>query len=58
MSLSTDQQRMVLDSAVALASSRELSSITLDHLTKASGVAAFDIVRHYHSKENILAADA
>ena len=29
---------------------------TLDHLTKASGIPAFDIIRHYHSKENILAA--
>jgi AcrR family transcriptional regulator len=56
MTLSTEQQRMVLDGAVKLASSQELSSITLDHLTKASGIPAFDIVRHYHSKENILAA--
>jgi AcrR family transcriptional regulator len=56
MGLNTEQQRMVLDGAVKLASSQELSSITLDHLTKASGVAAFDIVRHYHSKEKILAA--
>jgi AcrR family transcriptional regulator len=55
MSLSVEQQRMVVDSALQLASSHELSSITLDHLTKASGVAAFDIVRHYHSKERILA---
>ena len=46
---------MVLDGAVQLASDRELSTITLDHLTKASGVPAFDIVRHYYSKEKILA---
>ncbi len=56
MSLSTEQQRMVLDSAVKLAFTQELSSISLEDLTKASGISAFDIVRHYHSKENILAA--
>jgi AcrR family transcriptional regulator len=56
MTLSLEQQRMVLDGAVKLASSQELSSITLDHLTKASGISAFDIVRHYQSKEKILAA--
>lgn len=56
MSLSAEQQLMVLDGVVELASSRELSSITLDDLTRASGVAEFDIVRHYHSKEKILAA--
>ena len=56
MSLSAEQQKMVLDGIVELASSRELSSITLDHLTRVSGVAEFDIVRHYHSKEKILAA--
>jgi TetR/AcrR family transcriptional regulator, mexJK operon transcriptional repressor len=56
MSLSTEQQRMVLDAAVRLAFTQDLSSISLDDLTKASGISAFDIVRHYHSKENILAA--
>ena len=56
MSLSGEQQKMVLDGAVKLASTQELSSITLEHLTKASGVSAFDIVRQYHSKEGILAA--
>ena len=56
MSLSTEQQRMVLDAAVRLAFTQELSSISLEDLTKASGISAFDIVRHYHSKENILAA--
>jgi TetR/AcrR family transcriptional regulator, mexJK operon transcriptional repressor len=56
MSLSTEQQRMVLDAAVKLAFTQDLSSISLDDLTKASGISAFDIVRHYHSKENILAA--
>src|SRR6478752_3836377 len=56
MNLSSEQQRMVLDGAVKLAATQELSSITLDHLTKVSGISAFDIVRHYHSKEKILAA--
>jgi AcrR family transcriptional regulator len=56
MSLSTEQQRMVLDAAVKLAFTTELSSIALEDLTKASGISAFDIVRHYHSKENILSA--
>src|SRR5579863_7036694 len=56
MSLSMKQQTMFLDGAVKLASSQDLSSITLDHLTKTSGIAAFDIVRHYHSKEKILIA--
>jgi AcrR family transcriptional regulator len=56
MSLSTEQQRLVLDAAVKLAFTQELSSISLEDLTKASGISAFDIVRHYHSKENILAA--
>jgi AcrR family transcriptional regulator len=56
MSLSSEQQRAVLDGAVKLASTQELSSISLEHLTKISGISAFDIVRHYHSKENILAA--
>src|SRR5258708_39023259 len=56
MSLTPEQQRAVRDGAVRLASTQDLSSITLDHLTKASGISAFDIVRHYHSKEKILAA--
>jgi AcrR family transcriptional regulator len=56
MSLSAEQQRMVLDGAVKLASTQEISSITLEHLTRASGISAFDIVRHYQSKEKILAS--
>jgi AcrR family transcriptional regulator len=56
MSLSSEQQRMVLDAAVKLAFTQELSSISLEDLTKVSGISAFDIVRHYHSKEKILAA--
>jgi AcrR family transcriptional regulator len=56
MSLSTEQQRQVLDGAISLASAQDLTSITLDQLAKASGVGAFDIVRNYHSREKILAA--
>jgi AcrR family transcriptional regulator len=55
MSLSIEQQRMVLDGAVELASRQDLSSITLEHLARASGVSGFDIVRHYRSRESILA---
>jgi AcrR family transcriptional regulator len=55
-SLSAEQQRAVLDGAIKLAATQELSSITLDQLTKLCGVSGFDIVRHYHSKEGILAA--
>lgn len=54
--LTTEQQRQVLDSVMQLASSRGLGEITLEQLTRASGVPAFDIIRHYQSKENILAA--
>jgi len=54
--LTTEQQRQVLDSVMQLASSRGLGEITLEQLTRASGVSAFDIIRHYQSKENILAA--
>ena len=54
--LTPEQQKMVMDSALELMSSRNLTEITLEQLTRASGVSAFDIIRHYQSKENILAA--
>ena len=54
--LTPEQQKMVMDSALQLMSSRHLNEITLEQLTRASGVSAFDIIRHYQSKENILAA--
>jgi AcrR family transcriptional regulator len=54
--LNAEQQRMVLDGAVQLFGSRELGEISVDQLAKACGVPAFDIVRHYHSRENILTA--
>src|SRR5258708_35746642 len=56
MALSAEQQSRVLDSAIELFATRDLADISLDHVTKISGVSAFDIVRHYHSKENILSA--
>lgn len=54
--LTSEQQRSVMDSALQLMSSHNLNEITLEQLTRASGVSAFDIIRHYQSKENILAA--
>ena len=54
--LTAEQQRSVMDSALQLMSSHDLNEITLEQLTRASGVSAFDIIRHYQSKENILAA--
>ncbi len=54
--LDADQLRMVLDSAMQLFSKHDLPDITLDKLSKASGVPAFDIIRHFQSSENILKA--
>jgi AcrR family transcriptional regulator len=54
--LTPEQQRQVLDSVLQLASGQGVGEITLEQLTRASGVPAFDIIRHYQSKENILAA--
>jgi AcrR family transcriptional regulator len=55
-SLSSEQQRMVMDSVLQLITTTKLGDITLEQLARASGVSAFDIVRHYQSKENILSA--
>jgi len=52
--LDSNQQAAVLDGAIQLFEKHDLADITLDMLTKRTGVAAFDIVRHYHSSENIL----
>ena len=54
--LTSEQQRQVMDSALRLMAAQGLEEITLEQLTRASGVPAFDIIRHYHNKENILAA--
>ena len=54
--LSAEQQRMVMDSVLQLISTTKLSDITLEQLSRASGVSSFDIVRQYQSKENILSA--
>jgi AcrR family transcriptional regulator len=55
-SMDAERQRAVLDHAMLLFAEEELRDITLDKLSKASGVAAFDIIRHFHSSENILKA--
>ena len=54
--LDADQQRAVLDGAVKLFEKHDLKDISLDRLAKHSGVAAFDILRQYHSADNILKA--
>jgi len=54
--LTAEQQKMVLDGAVQLFATHELREITLDQLARECGVSAFDIVRHYHSRERILTA--
>ena len=54
--LSAEQQRMVMDSVLQLITTTRLGDITLEQLSRAAGVSAFDIVRHYQSKENILSA--
>jgi AcrR family transcriptional regulator len=54
--LDSEQQRAVLDGAMKLFESHALQDITLDKLSKISGVPAFNIVRHYHSSDNILQA--
>ena len=52
--LDSEQQRAVLDGAMRLFETHALKDITLDTLSRASGVPAFNIVRHYHSSDNIL----
>jgi AcrR family transcriptional regulator len=54
--LDADQQRAVLDGAMQLFAQYKLDDISLDKLSKLTGVPAFHIVRHYHSSENILKA--
>ncbi len=55
-SLDADRLRQVLDAAEQLFAKEDLKDITLPMLSKASGVAAFDIIRHFQSSENILKA--
>jgi AcrR family transcriptional regulator len=54
--ISPEEHRAVLDSAMQLFGELPLKSISLDKLSKASGVPAFDILRHFQSSENILKA--
>ena len=56
MSLDAERQRAVLDAAMQLFAKLQLDQISLDMLTRASGVSAFDVIRHYQSSENILRA--
>ncbi len=56
MSLDAERQKAVLDAAMQLFAKVELKDISLDLLTKKSGVPAFDIIRHYQSGSNILKA--
>lgn len=51
-----DKQRGVLDGAMRLFEQYDLKDITLDKLTKVTGIPAFDILREYHSSDNILKA--
>src|ERR1700733_3377575 len=55
-SLDTERSRAVLDGALQLFEKHPLKDITLEKLTKVSGVPAFDIIRHFQSSENILKA--
>jgi AcrR family transcriptional regulator len=52
--LSAEQQKAVMDGAVQLFAKTALTDISLDQLSRVSGISAFDIVRHYQSRENIL----
>jgi AcrR family transcriptional regulator len=54
--LSAEQQKLVMDGAVQLFTTQEVRDISLDQLSRVSGISAFDIVRHYQSRENILKA--
>ncbi len=54
--LNPESHRAVLDGAVQLFETHRLKDIALDKLTQVSGVPAFDIVRQFHSSENILKA--
>jgi AcrR family transcriptional regulator len=46
----------VLDRALELLSTHDLRDISVDHLSEASGVPSFDIIREFRSRERILEA--
>ena len=54
--LSAEQQKQVLDGAVQLFATTDLKDMSLDKLSRISGISQFDIVRHYQARENILKA--
>jgi AcrR family transcriptional regulator len=51
-----EEQKKVLDCAVQLFASNNLEQITLEKLARVCGISAFNIVRQYQSRENILTA--
>src|ERR1700722_4442296 len=55
-SMDAERQRAGLDPAIQPFAKDDFKDITLDKLTRACGVPAFDIIRHFHSSENILKA--
>jgi AcrR family transcriptional regulator len=55
-SMDAERQRAVLDHAMLLFSREKFHEITVDKLSRASGVAEFEIIRHYQSLDNILKA--
>lgn len=55
-SLTTEERRTLLDAALLLFERSDLEDLTLDQLSRASGIPQLDIVRHYQSRDNILAA--
>jgi AcrR family transcriptional regulator len=54
--LDADQQRAVLDGAMKLFEQYPLRDISLDKLSRVTGIQSFDILRQYHSSDNILKA--
>ena len=56
MALGAEQQKNVLDAAMALSLKKNLQDITLDDLARESGVSAFQIAMHYKSRDRILIA--
>lgn len=54
--MTTSQRQQVLDGAIDLIGKSALRDVALEDLARTSGVSAFDIVRGFSSKENILQA--
>jgi AcrR family transcriptional regulator len=56
MHINAERQRAILDAAMELFEKHTLKDITLDRLSKVSGVSAFDIIREFQSSDMILKA--